>query len=270
MKQEQYHKEFLAFKDQLQSFIFRMVSNIQDAEDIVQDTYLKVFEKLDTFRGDSSFKTWVFTIAMNQSKNHLAKQNKWLVDAQSISANLHLESEELASKLISIYQSKPEIEYEVKEHISYCFNCMVKTLEVQQQVCLWLKEVYNFKVDEIMSITGLSEGKVKHAIADARKLLTEIFEQKCAFVSKKGVCHQCTQLNGFLNPKQDAREKALKIKMVKEGDNPDKKYLLDLRLKLVQVIDPLNASNKHIHTYFLENSPEWVKTGLARNVPRKV
>ncbi len=176
-----------------------------------------------------------------------------------MSANLHLQSKDLTEKVVALYQSKPDQDYEVKEHISYCFNCMTKTLEVHQQVCLWLKEVYDFKIEEIIQITELSEGKVKHAIANARKTMVDIFEEKCAFVSQKGVCHQCTQLAGYLNPKEDARKKALEIKMVREGMTPDKKRLLDLRLELVKDIHPLTASMSHIHTYFIENNPKWVE-----------
>lgn len=260
---QDYQNLFVSFKDQLQSFVFRMVSNVQEAEDIVQDTYIKAFDKIDSFEERSSFKTWVFTIALNQSKNYLQKQKRWSVDAQSMSANLHLESKELSQKVVSLYESKPDQSYEVKEHISYCFNCMTKTLEVQQQVCLWLKEVYQFKVEEIMQITELSEGKVKHAIANARKTMVNIFEEKCAFVSKKGVCHQCTQLAGYLNPKEDAQTKSLEIKMVREGMTPEKERLLDLRMELVKDINPLTASMSHIHSYFIENSPKWVEIALA-------
>lgn len=269
MLKDQYHSEFLSFKQELKSFVFRLVTNVQDAEDIVHDTYLKAFDKLEKFEGRSSFKTWVFAIALNHAKNYLTKQKPWLVDTQTIAANLHLQTKPLADKVVKKYESKPEQAYEVKEHINYCFNCMTKTLEIHQQVCLWLKEVYGFKIEEIMRITALSEGKVKHAIADARKTMIDIFEQKCALVSKKGVCHQCTQLAGFLNAKEDAHKKALKIKMVKEGMTPDKERLLDLRLELARDIDPLLASNAHIHLYFLENNPKWVEIGLSQQASEK-
>lgn len=270
MHHDQHQSDFISFKQELTSFVFRLVTNVQDAEDIVHDTYLKAFDKLDQFEGRSSFKTWVFTIALNQAKNYLAKQKPWLVDTQTLAANLHLQSKPLADKVIKKYESKPEQAYEVKEHINYCFNCMTKTLEIQQQVCLWLREVYGFKVDEIMHITALTEGKVKHAIANARKTMIDIFEQKCALVSKKGVCHQCTQLAGFLNAKEDAQQKALKIKMVREGMTPDKERLLDLRMELAKDIDPLQASNSHIHLYFLENNPKWTEIGLARQASEKI
>ena len=105
----------------------------------------------------------------------------------------------------------------IREHINFCFACINKTLLLANQVCLLLKEVYNFKIKEIIIITGLTEGKVKHAIADARKDMVRIFENRCTLINKKGICHQCIELNNIFNPEQDAQIEINKIKMVNKG-----------------------------------------------------
>tara|TARA_R110002033_G_C3888881_1_gene238635 strand:+ start:51 stop:875 length:825 start_codon:yes stop_codon:yes gene_type:complete len=263
---EQYEIEFLSFKDKLSSFIFRLVTNKQDTEDILQETFLKAFEKLNTFQKKSSFKTWVFTIALNTSKNHLKKQKRWQENAQDYGAMLHVKSQEHWDVFQQVFNSTPEQEYEVKEHLEYCFNCINKTLELEQQVCLLLKEVYDFKVLEVVQITKLSEGKVKHAIANARRNLVNIFEKRCAFVNKNGVCHQCTELTGILNTKQDAHIKANELKLVRKKDTENEERLLDIRLELVRAIDPLNSNNSVVTTYFLENSEKWVQEGKQKKV----
>jgi RNA polymerase sigma-70 factor, ECF subfamily len=262
----QYEIEFISFKNKLSSFVFRLITNRQDTEDIVQETYLKVFEKLDTFKNKSSFKTWVFTIALNTAKNHLEKQNRWKENSQDYGANLHSESPKHFEKLKTIFQTTHEQEYEIKEHINYCFNCINKTLLLKQQVCLLLKDVYSFKIAEIIQITGFTEGIVKHSLADARKNMIRIFDNRCTFVNKEGICHQCTTLTGELNPKQNAHIKAQELNLVKEGNSADKEYLLNLRLELVNEIDPLNAKNTIINTYMLENSESWVKEGNEKKV----
>lgn len=262
---EQYTIEFISFKDKLSSFVFRLVTNRQDTEDIVQETYLKAFEKLNTFQEKSSFKTWVFTIAMNTAKNHLEKQKRWKENTQDHGASLHAKSTEHWEKFQSIFKSTPEQDYEIKEHINYCFNCINKTLLLRQQVCLLLKDVYHFKIDEITQITNLTEGIVKHALADARKNMIRIFDDRCAFVSKKGTCHQCTSLTGALNPKQNAHIEAQKLKLVQENSTLDGEYLLNLRLELVSGIDPLNAKNTNINTYMLENCEHWEKESIENN-----
>lgn len=258
--------QFNDFKDELASFVFRLVTNRELTEDIVHDTYIKVVNKIDSFKGRSSLKTWVFSIATNLSKNILIKQNRWEVNAQDYGAMLHVKSKEHWDTFQQVFNSTPEQEYEVKEHLEYCFNCINKTLEVEQQVCLLLKEVYDFKVREIIQITELSEGKVKHALANARKNLINIFDKRCAFVNKKGVCHQCTELTGILNPKQDVQIKANKLKLVRKKETENKERLLDIRLELIRSINPLNSKNSIVTTYFLENSEKWVKEGKLKKV----
>lgn len=258
--------QFNNFKDELASYIFRLVTNKEQTEDIVHDTYLKVVDKIDTFKGNASFKTWVFSIATNLSKNILIKQNRWEVTAQDYGALLHVKSKAHWDAFQQVFNSTPEQEYEVKEHLTYCFNCINKTLEIEQQVCLLLKEVYDFKVQEIMQITDLSEGKVKHAIANARKNLSDIFDSRCAFLNKNGVCHQCTELTGILNSKQDAQQKANKLKIARQNNTHSKEKLFDIRLEIVRSINPLNSKNSLVTTYFLENSEKWVKEGKQKKI----
>jgi len=91
---ENYVEEFLKFKPELKSFVFRLMANRQDTEDIIHDTFLKMDKGLDTFKGESSFKTWVFSIATNTAKNLLKKKKRWLENAPDYGANLHLKSSE--------------------------------------------------------------------------------------------------------------------------------------------------------------------------------
>ncbi|MDO5978959.1 RNA polymerase sigma factor [Flavivirga spongiicola] len=254
---DQYQTEFLNFKNELSSFIFRLLTNKQDTEDVIQDTYIKTFERLDTFRGISSFKTWVFSIALNTAKNHLSKQKRWKENAQDLGADSHSKSAELSAKMKIVFEQTPERNYEIKEHINYCFNCINKTLLLKQQVCLLLKEVYHFKVSEIIEITKFTEGVVKHALADARNNMMRIFNSRCSFINKKGICHQCTTLKGVLNPDQHAHIEAQQIKLVKEGNTGNQDYLLNLRLELVRGIDPLHSKNSILNTYMLENLESW-------------
>lgn len=258
--------QFNILRNDLSSYIFRLVTNKEFTEDIVQDTYIKVVENIKSFKGISTFKTWVFSIATNISKNLLQKQNRWIVESQDYGAMLHAKSKEHWGSFKQVFDSTPEQEYTVKEHLVYCFNCMNKTLQPEQQVCLLLKEVYDFKVSEIIEISSLSEGKVKHAIADARKTLTEIFDKRCAIVNQQGVCHQCSELTGALNSKQNAQEKINQLKLAKKKDDKDKEELLELRLELVKSIDPLNSDNSIVTTYFLENAEKWVEEGKAKKV----
>ena len=259
MEVEAYLNEYLGFKDELKSFLFRMLTNRQDVEDILQETYLKINDNIASFRGESSFKTWVFTIALNLARNLLNKNALWKVEDTDIARALHEQDPQLAGQAVNVFfSSSPDKNFQIKEHLDYCFTCITKTLELTQQICLLLKEVYGFKQHEIEKITGLSEGKVKHGIVDARQNMVRIFENRCALINKTGVCDQCSALKGRLNPDQDAHIEANKLKLAQAAETENGERLLDLRLALVRSVDPINNPSSQIHIHFLENIPKWV------------
>lgn len=255
----QFKEEFIGFESELKSYVYRLVTHKQDTEDIVQETYIKAFNKLDTFKGKSTFKTWVFSIATNLAKDNFRAKERWGEDWMDLVKDAHIADKKLLDKKMYITNNSPHGKFVMSEHLNYCFNCVAKTLLLTNQICLLLKEIYAFKISEIMEIVGLSEGKVKHAIADSRKDLTRIFEHKCALINKKGICSQCTGLNNIFNPAQKIQEEANKLKIIKEKRNKNYEQLLDLRLQMVKSIDPLAGEGIDLHNYLIENSPTWAK-----------
>jgi len=77
--------------------------------------------------------------------------------------------------------------------------------------------------------------------------MIDIFDGRCALINKKGVCHQCSELNGVFNPKQDTQEELQKINLVKEAEKGGKEYLFDLRMQLLKEIEPV--SNPLLRNY---------------------
>jgi len=65
------------YSPELHHFILRLVSNTEDAQDILQDTFVRVWEKSHQFKGNSTVKTWIFRIAINLAYTHLKKRKRW-------------------------------------------------------------------------------------------------------------------------------------------------------------------------------------------------
>lgn len=256
---EEYQQQFIDFQSELKSFVYRITAHKQEAEDLVQETYIRVFKNIDSFKRKSTFKTWVFSIATNLSKDNLKARERWGEDWMDLVKDAHIADEKLLAKKFEVSKTAEFGKFVMSEHINYCFNCVSKSLTLMNQICLLLKEVYAFKISEIMLITDLSEGKVKHAIADSRSDMVRIFDNKCALINKEGVCHQCTGLNKRFNPEQNEQEERVKIKMLREQRNKNHQQLLDLRMQLVQGIDPLDAEGMDLHNYLIENSPVWAR-----------
>jgi RNA polymerase sigma-70 factor, ECF subfamily len=234
-----FQKLFAEFQPQLKSYLYRLLTNRNDADDLTHDTFVKAFDKISTFKGESSLKTWVFQIATHLAYDFLKKYKRWQTDAQDQSKAYAMSNNFVAEHFFRISNSIGEGAYTMPEHIDFCFTCISKTLPIEQQIALILKEMYDFSVKEIMLILDKSEGVVKHLLVDSRKMMTHIFDQRCALINKNGVCNQCSELNGVFNPKQNQQAEVMKLDLVKASKHFNREELFDLRLKLVKNIDPI-------------------------------
>ena len=141
--------EFESCKGQLKSYILRMTASMQDAEDIIQDTFIKAHEKLDSFQGDSSLKTWLFAIASNLARDLLRAKKRWPENVTDICKEAALGNQQFFQEAMTIRQTSPQGNFEIKEHIAFCFTCVSKSLPLEQHLVLLLKEVYDFELKEI-------------------------------------------------------------------------------------------------------------------------
>jgi RNA polymerase sigma-70 factor (ECF subfamily) len=242
---------FAEFQNQLKSYLYRLTTDRNDVDDLMHDTFIKAFDKISAYNQDSSLKTWVFKIATNLAYDHLRKLNRWPADAQDQGAILAISTGEIQQSFRIVHQTSHAGAYEMKEHIDFCFTCISKTLPIENQVALILKDIYDFQTKEICLIMESTEGVVKHLLNFSRDTMTTIFDNRCALVNKNGVCDQCSQLNGIFNPKQDQQEERMKLELVKASKKFNRAELFTLRTKLVKAIDPLHSSGADLQDIIL-------------------
>lgn len=264
MTVELFNQEFEDIIGPLKSYLLRITASISDAEDIVQDTYIKALEKLNTFRGESSLKTWVFTIASNLAKDNLRAQKRWTENVIDITKGAALSNKQFFQEAVHIRMTSPQGQFEVKEHIAFCFTCISKSLPLEQQLCIFLKEVYEFKVSEITAILNTSEAMVKYYLHTGRTKMIDLFEGRCALINKEGVCHQCSELNGIFNPKQKTQVEIMKIEMAKEAEKGDKEHLFDLRMSILREIDPFKSKAAELQLHHLEHNRQVMENYLEK------
>lgn len=250
---------FAEFQNQLKSYLYRLLTDRNDVDDLMHDTFIKAFTRISGFRQDASLKTWVFQIATNLAYDHLRKLRRWQPDAQDRGADLAISSEEVRQAFWRVHDNSPAGAYEMKEHIDFCFTCISKTLPIEQQVSLILKDMYDFQVREIGVILGKTEGVIKHLLNDARNTMTGIFEHRCALINKNGVCHQCSHINEIFNPKHDQQAELMKLELVKKSKKYNRDELFTLRTLLVKAIDPLHAMGTDLHDEIMK----CVRTGIG-------
>ena len=243
---------FTAFHQQLKSYLYRLVANRNDAEDLAHDTFIKAFDKISTFKGESSLKTWVFQIATHLAYDYLKKWKRWTVDTKAKAKELCMKTPAVLNEVLCISQASGENAFEIKDHIDHCFTCMGKTLPIEKQVVLILKEIYDFSIKEIVLIMDKTQDVVKHLLQDARHTMMDIFEHRCALINKNGICHQCSELNGMFNPKQDQQEALNKLDLVKGSKKYDRNELFEIRTVLIKTIDPLRGKGADLQEVLMK------------------
>ena len=263
MMSDQLTTEFETFQGELKSFILRMTASVQDAEDIIQETYIKARSKIDTFRGESSLKTWVFSIASNLARDLLKSKKRWPETVTDICREEALGNRQFFQEAMQIRETSPQGKFEIKEHIAFCFTCVSKSLPLEQHLVLLLKEVYGFKVKEIAQIINQTEAMVKYYLHVSRSRMIEVFDHRCSLINKQGICHQCTELNGIFNPKQKVQEELVKIEMVRDAANKSKDELFDLRMKILRELDPLESGAVELQLHHLEHNRQVMENYLG-------
>ncbi len=241
--------EFLSLAERLRSYLYRLSANKQDAEDLLHDTFIKVKENYNSFRGQSSISTWIFAIATNLARNNRRVNNRWPADAQDKCKEAAMREPKNIKAMMEAFSSQPSRQFEIVEHINFCFTCLAKNLTLEQQIAIILKEIYNFKRQEIGMILKKSESTVKRLLHDGRTGLQEKYENRCAIINKNGICYQCAELNDTLQGYSDSGEKVGKLGL---SPKHSPKKNLDLRFELIKKINPLNGAGAKLEDSILQ------------------
>ncbi|MBW9159475.1 RNA polymerase sigma factor [Clostridium tagluense] len=146
----------IVYKD-LYKFIYSIIKNQNLAEDILQQTLMKAYEKFDTIQDIKKFKSWVFTIAKNESLSWIRKYNREIPSEDTYLELLAGSSEDIPEELLI----KREIKEQIKESI--------KILNSVDQEIIYLRYYYDLSLKEIALILNLNENTVKTKHKRAKK-----------------------------------------------------------------------------------------------------
>ena len=136
------------YQKQLYFFIRRMLLNHEDTNDVLQDTFVRVFKGVDRFRGESALGTWMHSIAYREALGHIQKSKRMLKgdwDGQIVENVRQLEGE--------AHYSGDEMQLKLQ--------AMVAALPEKQRAVFVMKYYEEKKYTEIAEITGTSVGALK-------------------------------------------------------------------------------------------------------------
>lgn len=148
----------------------RIVNNEQDAEDVLQETFIKAIRALPSFEGRSSISTWLYRIATNEALMLLRKHTPEMV---SIDAPAEEDDEEQEALQIVDWTNQPETELSARE-VRQEINRAVAKLPLGQREVFALREVEGMSVKETADILNVSESVVKTRLLRARMHLRQV------------------------------------------------------------------------------------------------
>ena len=164
-RREAFSKVITQFQEQIYWQIRKIVMSHDDCNDVMQNTFLKAWNSLDSFRGESKLSTWLYRIAINESITFVNKQRKerqlsgddpdsWLLD--SVEADEYFDGDELQKTLQEAIVTLPE----------------------KQRLIFNMRYFDEMKYEEISEILGTSVGALKASYHIAAKKIEEYLNER--------------------------------------------------------------------------------------------
>jgi RNA polymerase sigma-70 factor (ECF subfamily) len=164
------------YQDRVYSTILKICQNRDDAAELTQDTFVKVLEAIQTFRGQSSFYTWLFRVAVNLTLNYCKRRFKLSpVSLDAGNERLEKDRERLANLLASPDKADPAAIAQQRE-LSQIVITLIGQLRQEYRVVLVLRDIEQMSYAEIAEVLEIETGTVKSRLSRARFMLRELLE----------------------------------------------------------------------------------------------
>ncbi|WP_170272139.1 RNA polymerase sigma factor [Clostridium tarantellae] len=150
---------YLNYKKQIFNYFYKATLNYHTAEDLTEDTFFKIFKSIDTFREESSLKTWIFKIARNTLCTHFAKNND----------NIIHDNEEIMKSIPNLNNDFDALEKQL------LINEVMYKLKEEERTIIILREVNGLSYLEISKVMNFTEGKVKIGLHRAKKKFKALY-----------------------------------------------------------------------------------------------
>ncbi len=164
---------FTELVNQYERKIYRLAKHItqndEDAEDVLQETFLKAYEHLNNFQGNSKFYTWIVRIAVNESLMKLRKRkgDKTVPLDEPVDTG-----EEMVAREIAVWEDNPEQRYS-RDEMQQILDDAVQSLKPDFRTVFILRDIEELSTEETAETLGISVPAVKSRLLRARLALRE-------------------------------------------------------------------------------------------------
>ena len=162
------------YQQRVYATVYHMTSNHEDADDLTQESFIKAFKALKRFKGDSSFYTWVYRIAVNRTINFL-KQRKRKSYHMSLN-DMDLQVEKHADLLMFISDKTPRRDVRLNE-LQEQMNKAMQKLSETHRLTVTLHDIQGMSHEEIGKIMDCNTGTVRSRLFYARQQLQALLSE---------------------------------------------------------------------------------------------
>ncbi len=160
----------LKYQSRLISTAFKFVKDVQIAEDVVQDSFIKAYKALETFREDSSFYTWIYRITVNTSKNFLVSKKR---KSELLNSDL---SEEASYEIEPVETYSPE-DFLQATQLKKVITETIDQLGEDTRTALTLRELDGLSYEQIAEVVNCPVGTVRSRIFRGREVIDEAISE---------------------------------------------------------------------------------------------
>lgn len=184
------------------NFIYKMTGNKTASEDILQETFITAFNKIGTFRGDSSLSTWIYSIARNYCLQHLRKMKKTRFTNMEKLINFASESEDN-----SLYEGLEKNIY-LKQIKEGCLLGLLRCLPLSQRLAFILNVLNEIPLEDTAQIIEKSINATRILVHRSRSKIKKFLCENCSLYKKGNYC-KCENLisfslkNGWISDKSE-------------------------------------------------------------------
>jgi RNA polymerase sigma-70 factor (ECF subfamily) len=157
----------LKYRERVYSVVYNIIAHREDAADLTQEAIIKAYQSLSKFRGQSSFYTWLYRIAVNLSLNHL-RRNRW----KRLFSFEKLQEDACEIDCIRLLADERKVHAGlIAEEIQEKLNAALQKLSMKHRTVFVLSEIEQLSHAEIADIIQCSEGTVRSRLHYARQQL---------------------------------------------------------------------------------------------------
>jgi len=153
-------------KNKAYNLAFRICGNHEEAEELTQDSFLKAYRSLKSFKMKSSFATWLYRIVYNTTISHVRVKKKGILSLEDFPAD--------ATDFIGTSTSEEEAE---KEYRASLVNFALQKITEEERGLISLYYYDDMNTDEISEVTGITKSNIKVKLYRARQKMQEIIEK---------------------------------------------------------------------------------------------